>query len=331
VEPLLNFPLVAARAIHFVSTAQLAGILMFGCVVAGPALRKHPEAALPGLAACRSRLLVMAGGCLALTIVSAAAWLLLLSAQITESSPAQVLSDGTATTLLAHTRFGHDWQVRTALALALAAILPGLARADWARVPGRLPCGQRVVIAAALSAGLLGTLAWAGHAGAAPGPKGDLHLVSDVLHLVAAGAWIGGLVPLALLLSTARRNPGPAWMAVAREATRRFSTVGVAAVGTLTLTGLINTWALVDTLRDLVATLYGQILLLKVALFLAMLAIAAVNRLRLTPRLDSSTGPLAALDTLRVLRVNCLAETALGFGVLLAVSALGTLAPGMQM
>ena len=72
--------------------------------------------------------------------------------------------------------------------------------------------------------------------------------------------------------------------------------------------------------RDLVSTGYGRVLALKLALFVAMLGIAAVNRLHLTPLL-AAAGARAALAR------NSLVETGLGLGVLLLVGALGTMAP----
>jgi len=59
-----------------------------------------------------------------------------------------------------------------------------------------------------------------------------------------------------------------------------------------------------------------------------MLGFAAVNLLRLAPRLAAAHGP--PLRTLAVLRRNALAETALGIGVLALVAGLGTLPPGLH-
>jgi hypothetical protein len=53
------------------------------------------------------------------------------------------------------------------------------------------------------------------------------------------------------------------------------------------LTGIVNAWILVGSFKALTATEYGHLLMGKTALFAAMLMIAAVNRLRLTPRLCS--------------------------------------------
>ena len=65
-------------------------------------------------------------------------------------------------------------------------------------------------------------------------------------------------------------------------ATRRFSTLGLLSVGTLLATGLVNTWMLAGSLAALLETDYGRLLLPKIALFVAMVAIASINRLRLT-------------------------------------------------
>lgn len=67
--------------------------------------------------------------------------------------------------------------------------------------------------------------------------------------------------------------------------TRGFSRFGLVVVTVLLLTGLSNTWFLVGSLPGLVGTAYGQLLLLKIALVIAMAAVAAINRLVLVPRL----------------------------------------------
>jgi len=70
----------------------------------------------------------------------------------------------------------------------------------------------------------------------------------------------------------------------AREAVLRLSTLGIVSVVTLVATGIINILMLVGSVAALVGTDYGRLLLVKIALFLVMLAIAGVNRLLLTPQ-----------------------------------------------
>ena len=64
---------------------------------------------------------------------------------------------------------------------------------------------------------MLASLAWAGHGAATPGAAGDLHLAADVLHLLAAGLWLGTLPPLVLLLAEVRRIRDTSGVASARR------------------------------------------------------------------------------------------------------------------
>ena len=156
----------------------------------------------------------------------------------------------------------------------------------------RRPATRGLQLAAA--AALIALPALVGHAGATPGMAGNFHLVSDMVHLLAAGAWLGGLPAFALLLARARSEPG--WDDVAVTATRRFSVVGVLSVGGLLASGLINSWYLLSGPRDLVTTDYGRLVALKIGLFAAMVTLAAVNRFYLTPRLPEPSA-LRALHT----------------------------------
>jgi mono/diheme cytochrome c family protein len=103
------------------------------------------------------------------------------------------------------------------------------------------------------------------------------------------------------------------------------------AVGALLATGIVNAWYLAASLPALVGTDYGRWLLLKIALFGAMVATAAVNRQVLTPRLalesNDPGGPRARMALLK-LRRNSLVEAALGLGVIAIVAWLGTAVPG---
>ena len=178
-----------------------------------------------------------------------------------------------------------------------------------------------------LGALVLATLAWAGHGAADPGASGNAHLVADILHLLAAGVWLGALVPLSLLLAETRSAGDRRSILVARGATARFSAMAVASVGTLVISGVVNTWFLAGTVPALVGTEYGRLLLLKLGLFAAMLLIAAVNLLRLSPRLADLTSA-GAPRTIAQLQRNALFEAGLGLGVLAVVGILGTLPPG---
>ena len=117
---------------------------------------------------------------------------------------------------------------------------------------------------------------------------------------------------------------------MARTATTRFSILGIVSVGTLLATGIVNTFYLAGSVAALCGTDYGRLLLIKIALFLAMVAIAAVNRFRLTPRLLQHASIAASRDALRQLRRNAAIEALAGAIVIAIVAALGTMAPAIH-
>ena len=288
-------PLVLARAVHFAASTLMVGALVFDVFVVrplAPGRRMH----LPAVA----RLIWIAA---ALALVSGFAWLLLVSAAIGGRPPGQALSDGTVTTVLTETRFGHVWLIRGAL------LVVAMFAFAW----------KRAWIALLASAGAIAAIAITAHAGAREGAFAPVLLASDMLHLLAASTWFGSLPPLAiLLLSNDIALPDRAL------ATRRFSTLGIGAVAILIVSGFINAYAMLGQPSAMVATSYGRILAVKLTLFAAMLACAAINRLCWTPRLPSANA-LGAIVRLT------LVETALGLGIMLAVAVLGTLDPPFQM
>jgi putative copper resistance protein D len=292
-------PLILVRGVHIAATLLACGTTVFVVIVAEPVGAK----ARAGFAAFRYQLTVLTWLALALAILSGMAWLVLLASDILGASLSDVCLHGGAWLVLFDTRFGLVWIVRLALALLLGVLI-------------RRPQTRSLQLAAA--AALIALPALVGHAGATPGMTGDVHLVSDMVHLLAAGAWLGGLPAFALLLARARAKPS--WGDVAVSATRRFSIVGVLSVGGLLATGLVNSWFLLGGPRDLVTTDYGRLVALKIGLFAAMITLAAVNRFYLTPRLPDSSA-------LRTLKRNSIAEVGLGLCVVLFVAILGTLPP----
>jgi putative copper resistance protein D len=321
VERGLNDPLIFVRAVHFIATMMVGGAVLFAAFIAEPAFRKTSGV---GRFVAKIRHLVARiwWTSLVLAVISGAGWLVLTTEEISDRPLADVFSKGVIWTVLAHTRFGHIWLVRLVLAGTLAGML------SWA--PPRQRIKSRRIGAVVIAAGLVGTLAWAGHAAATPGIEGSVHLTADVLHLIAAAAWVGALVPLALLLRTAWREDDETSRAVAQSAVLRFSTLGIASVATLLATGFVNSWILTGTIPALVGTDYGRLLLVKVALFLVMVSIAAVNRLWLTPRLVREPSIAGARNALRQLGRNSAFEAATGAIILGIVAVLGTTPPGLH-
>jgi putative copper resistance protein D len=182
------------------------------------------------------------------------------------------------------------------------------------------------IVAASLGVLATASLAWMGHGGATEGALGGLHLASDILHALAAAIWIGALAAFFGLLTA----PSAAAQPALHHALHGFSGIGSALVAVLVFTGLINSWILVgpDHLAGLFTMPYGQLLSVKLVLFVAMLGLAAANRFRHTPAFGRVLAAQEPPDrALGALHRSVAYETALGLVVLGLVAAFGTLPP----
>jgi putative copper resistance protein D len=310
-----NGPLIAVRAIHFAATAVTTGTVVFWMMVTKPLFRSEPAAA--------GRFRIKARGvawiALAITAASGVIWLLLQAGAMSGLPVGEAMTPSVLSTVVSQTQFGMVSEIRLGLAIVLAACL----------AYDRLALANGLAPAAAV--GLSAALAWSGHGGSTAGQLGNLHLAADVLHLIAAASWIGGLLPLILLLALARHNPTVGWASIARDSAERFSILGIVSVATLFATGIVNAWILVGSVHTLCATQYGQLLVLKIVVFAIMLAFAAVNRFALTPRLACSPDSGARIDALRQLTRNSVVEIALGLTIFAIVGMLGTLHPAIHL
>jgi copper resistance protein D len=224
--------------------------------------------------------------------------------------------------VLGETLFGRVWLVRLLMAAGLC-LAVAASRSSEHRVRRAAQ-----TVGALLAALLLATLAAMGHAAGERGVDRTAHLSADALHLLAAGAWLGALVPLVGIL---KQGSVPTYE-IAVQATRRFSMLGVAAMSALLLSGVINAAYTVGTLAALYESQYGRLLLVKLTLYVLIVALAAANRLVWTPRLAAASA--AAVERARAfhkLRRNAITEAALGFAIIALVSKLGTTMPGMHM
>jgi putative copper export protein len=142
---------------------------------------------------------------------------------------------------------------------------------------------------ATVAALALGTFpALTGHANS--GDLRPLTLMADTLHVWAVGGWIGGLALVLFLERRRRREGGAGAPSLLPVLVPRFSLLAMGSVATLAATGLFASWVHLDSVGALFMTGYGRLLLLKLALVAAVLALGAVNLKRLTPRLGESAG-----------------------------------------
>ena len=318
-------PLILVRDVHFASTVIVAGTIFFDMFVAAPVLgtdlRLRATACSFGTTTRKIVLLF-----LGVSIASAIAWLSLLSARIAGVTIGEAIADGTMWVVVSGTRFGVAWTMRILCAIILLAVsLPPrrnikAGTAAWRKAASTLLAGF-----------YLGSLAFGGHGEEGLGFQRYIHLSADFLHLVAAGLWLGGLVPFALLLSYLLRLREEGWAVTACDAGGRFSTLGIVAVSILLMSGTINASFLVRGIGGLTGTRYGQLLLLKIALFIAMVCLAAINRQHLLPRLRGESEMGRNKLATQLLVRSAMVEMALGLIIIVIVGILGITQPATDM
>ncbi len=161
------------------------------------------------------------------------------------------------------TRFGQLWLLRLGLWLLVGVAL-AFTRRDWrAYWLALLACG-----------GLMLTQSLFSHAS---GVEDTLAaVVADWLHLAGMSLWIGGLAQFINVTGVIRRSFIPAAEMTGRMVAH-FSNLARASVALLAITGVYSAWLHVGSLAGLLTTTYGQALLIKTALMLPLLGIAAVN------------------------------------------------------
>ena len=248
-----------------------------------------------------------------LGLVSAIAWGWFAIAGMTGAMMAAADPENLLT-VMRETSFGQVWVARIALGVVFLALITGRSSEHWTT--------------AFLAGLLLASLALVGHTQTSDGALWVGHVSADGAHLLAAGAWLGGLLALGYVVMLARRSPSAENIAHAVAALVSFSGMGYAAVAVLIGSGLVNAWVLVGPPARLLTTPYGQLLLVKVCLLAGMLALAAQNRFRLVPALQrSKESCLPAESLLQALRRNVIGEQILGLTIVLIVAWLGTLPP----
>ncbi|MEO7689169.1 MAG: copper homeostasis membrane protein CopD [Sphingomonas sp.] len=220
--------------------------------------------------------------------------------------------------LITGSAIGHAWLARMAslVMLGLAAIYLHRSRAGM------------LALATVSSAIASATLAWTGHGSMDEGTRGWIHLAADVLHLLAAGGWLGAIAALLLLLRPSV-VADPSNLEVAHRGLDRFSGTGTLLVGLILVTGIINSWMIVGPahVTDLPASIYGQLLLAKLILFVAMLGLAGANRFRLVPVLARAMAANNYRHALSSIRRSLLLEIGCATIILALVAWLGTLEP----
>lgn len=196
----------------------------------------------------------------------------------------QVLSPTLLYGLVAHSDFGLFWILRQvivllALALTLATMYTSRSREK--------PLNEGIAwIYFILGLGLLCAVTLSGHAAAARSNVIMLAVLSDLLHLLAASLWIGGLFYIALIyLPLLDRYPMLARTRSLLAVLKHYSPLAFVGVALMAVSGPLNATVRMDSWNELLATAYGRALVVKILLVCLLLLVSAYHVFWLRPRL----------------------------------------------
>ena len=196
------------------------------------------------------------------------------------STQGESLAHTTDRTLLAATLSTHEGHTLAARIVLLALI------AAVGEVVLRRATGAGTVVAVVLSLALAAT--WSEISHASSGTLVPLALAVTTLHVTAMAVWAGGLFTIVVLLTRGTRGTG----ADLGTTTARFSRLALGSVAVLAATGLYQAFREVGSLSDLTGTSYGRLLLVKTAVFILVIAIAARTRTLVSRRQEQRIAAL---------------------------------------
>lgn len=304
--------LIVARLLHFGSLMLLFGASLF------PVLTYSKERPIPFFEACWISTVALIS-CL-VGLISGVLWLALTAASLTDSL-GSALNPDMLSLILGRTEFGGVWALRLCLMVVMSA-----AMMVWVDTPA-VDRRDFQLAQAAAAAVILGTLAFVGHSQVAPGLLGLIHQFADMGHLLGAGAWLGGLAPLALALRLLDHGEATNSFDIrnAARALTRFSTVSLIALGVAVVTGLVNSFVLVGSLAGLLETEYGRWLIAKIVVVITLGVLIWIGRQRITRALaDDAKRPVKLLQEVQK---HILVEQAGGGIIITLVAVLGMLTP----
>ena len=183
--------------------------------------------------------------------------------------------------LLTATLWGKVWITQALLTvaglLAFTAVWAGRERVGW-------------VVAGLAAVGVGALPALSGHAIGTEGPT-RLAVIADMVHVWAAGAWIGGLLVVVAAVGAGRSwRDGPTGRAQVTRLIGLFSPLALAAGGAMVVTGVFASWLHLSSVEALLGTGYGLAVRRKLLLVALLLGAGAYNWRRVKPRLPDAGG-----------------------------------------
>jgi copper transport protein len=218
------------------------------------------------------------------------------------------------------TTWGHLWLLRVAALAALLVVTLVLRRSLRVR-PGL------ALLSAALVLALVVIEALGSHAASVESAR-PAAMLAEAVHILAGCIWVGVVLTLAVMLWRPAVD-GLDRRVLLRMIGRPLAVVLLASVGIVIVSGLYSAGRQVETVSDLVTTGYGRALLIKTGLLVVLLALGALNAIRLHGLHLPGRGP--AITPVPVVSTRLIvAEAAVGAVLLIVAGLLADSAPSRE-
>jgi copper transport protein len=269
---------VVARWLNFVALILVIGVVAFRFLVVPRVPGSFGSVAIPRAASL--------GAFASVAVLIASIWRLFAE---------RAVIGGVGLGTVIHSYWGTVWQMELSAAL-LALVVFAIARRSESGSTG-------VWLLAAIAAIVLGAVsAFSGHAIAAPQYR-NTSVALDVIHVLAAGSWLGGLCAVAVVgvpaaLSVGSANDGAGQVPLIARVVNAFSPVALTCAGAVVITGVLAAKMHIGSFAALFGSSYGKTLLIKLAFVLLVVAGGAFNWLRMRNALSRQSGN-AAINAFR--------------------------------
>ena len=241
--------------------ADLAGILVVGCLLAAGVLLDSPDGQLAGSPA---GMLLVGSRVALLWLVATLASAVLTLSDAFGLPVMSALGQGAAISFLTQSVVGHAFLAQMAGAAVIALAGP-LAGRRW-----------QAIVLLGVAAITMASRSTSGHSGVGSDHEAATLLLA--VHVIAVALWVGGLAAIGLLLV---RGDG-----FSRSVAARFSAVALWCVTAVALTGVAQVLLRIPDPIDLFTTPYGLLLVAKTILLSTLIALGWLQRRWSLPALE---------------------------------------------
>ena len=264
------------RWLEYLAMMTLFGGFAFRLLVLAPALGRagtgKGEAARKG----ERRIIFLCWLSVVLLVITSLIGLVQQASAVFDKSIGEALAPSLLVGVLTKTGYGGAWLLKIVTAAALVVTI-FLLESQTKRAQTEKQSGLLWWVGLVAGAALLVAPSWTGHA-AASIKDFRYAVLTDWLHLLAGGFWVGSLFHLALSAGPALTSLDPPRRTRAlNHMIKLFTRIAVPGVALLVLAGLYNSWVHVESFSALWTTAYGRTLLIKLILVGIMLLLGGLN------------------------------------------------------